>query len=499
MDTQTTRLRRAASARAPLQERSFAVLFGVLFFAILSLPLWGAWLLPTMLAYLLVVYDVYWTFQAIYGAASGVVSYRRLQAWLKIDWHARYTATGKAVQQVIIIPNYAERVEVLTATLERLAQSAYPCEQLHIVLAMEEREAGAQTKAESLCAQFASRFGHSWATIHPLLAREKAGKGSNLAYAARQLSKFAHELGWDSSRVMVTTLDADARLHPHYLAALSVQFLSAPNPTRKFFQGIMLILNNIWDVRAVIRAFSAFWTFGYVTGATHYARLTTAIYSTSLRLLEDINYWDPAVLIEDGHVFFRAFFKLKGRVDVLPIYLTAGLDAIGSHRLRDALSAQYQQMSRWAWTVSNLPFVAAQWTKHGDISLARKFRKCFPYIETLLFMPASWFVITFGALLPPFINPAVRLDIMGVPLALISSLILAPSAIGILAGLAINIKLRQQFAPRPQPLSRIRRILYWSEWLLLPLAGVFYFSLPYIQAYLRLMRGKELPYVTTPK
>jgi cellulose synthase/poly-beta-1,6-N-acetylglucosamine synthase-like glycosyltransferase len=499
MNTHTTPLRRAASTRAPLQERPFALLFGMLFFAILSLPVWGAWLLPTTLAYVLVAYDLYWTFQAIYGAVSGIHSYRRLQAWLKVDWLACYRQLNKPVQQIVIIPNYSERVEVLAATLERLAQCVYPREQLHVILAMEEREATAAAKAEILRARFAQRFGHCWATFHPLLAHEKASKGSNLTYAARQLSKFAHELGWDTARVMVTTIDADTRLHPQYLAALSVQFLTAPNPTRKFFQGIMLILNNIWDVRAVIRAFSAFWTFGYVTGASHYARLTTAIYSMSLRLLEDIGYWDPAVLIEDGHIFFRAFFKLKGQVEVLPIYLTAGLDAIGARTLRDALSAQYQQMSRWAWTVSNLPFVANQWLRHGEISLTRKLQKCFPYVETLLLMPASWFVITFGAMLPPFINPAVRMDIMGVSLALITSLILAPSAVGIIAGLAINIKLRGQFAPRPQTLSGIQRLLYWSEWLLLPLAAVFYFSLPYIQAYLRLMRGKELSYVTTPK
>src|SRR5712692_9529754 len=93
-------------------ERSFAVLFALLFFALWSLPLWGALLVPTLLAYIVVLYDLYWTFQALYSSLAALVSYRRLQQWSQIDWCARYRQLGQPVQQVVIIPNLNERPEI---------------------------------------------------------------------------------------------------------------------------------------------------------------------------------------------------------------------------------------------------------------------------------------------------------------------------------------------------------------------------------------------------
>ncbi|MBI1802554.1 MAG: hypothetical protein HYR71_13085, partial [Chloroflexi bacterium] len=242
-----------------------------------------------------------------------------------------------------------------------------------------------------------------------------------------------------------------------------------------------------------------FWTFTFVTGVTHYERMTTAVYSTSLRLLEEIGYWDLRAPVEDGRLFFRAFFALKGQVEVVPIYLPIGLDAVASRNLWTALSIQFRQMRRWAWTVSNLPFIAYQWQRHPEISWRRKLQKCYPYVESLLIIPASWFVITMGGILPGLINPAMQSSVFGWPLSLIAPIILAPSVVGVIAGLAINLRLRAQYAPRPRPVSRLYRVLQWGEWLLLPLAGVVYFSVPYLQSYWRLLLGNDLEYERTPK
>jgi len=410
-----------------------------------------------------------------------------------------YLALGQPVQHLVIIPNYEQRLETLSRTLDSLSQSAYPADQLNVVLAMEEREEGGTAKAEQLRAAFAGRFRNLWVTFHPLLSNETAGKGANLTYALRNVKKHCDELGWDLLRVMVTTIDADTRLHPHYLAALAVQLLEAPVATRRFFQGVLLLVNNIWDVHAPIRVLSAFWTFTFITGITHYQRMTTAVYSTTLRLLDEVNYWDPRVVAEDGHVFFRSFFALKGRVDVSPIYLPVCLDAVHAPRLRDALSIQYRQMMRWAWTVSNLPFIADQWIRHSEIPLSRKLGKCVPYFEGLLIIPSSWFVITFGVLLPPLINPTVPTLVFDIPLATLAPLILAPTVLGVVVALAINLKLRTIYAPHRKPVTWLQRVAHNAEWLLLIFSAVFYFGVPYAQAYWRLLRGNDLQYERTPK
>ena len=278
-----------------------------------------------------------------------------------------------------------------------------------------------------------------------------------------------------------------------------MQFLNVQQPTRKFFQGVLVLMNNVWELHAPIRALSAFWTFTYVTGATHYQRMTTAVYSMSLRLLDEVGYWDPRVLVEDGHIFFRAFFALRGKVEIVPLYMPVGLDAVHAPSFWETIRIQYKQTSRWAWTVANLPFIADQWSRHPEIPIWDKLRKCLPYVEGLLIIPASWFVITFGVLVPPLINPAVQTTAFGIPLAVLAPLILSPSVIGVVVALAINIRLRRQYAKRARPVSRLYEIIQIAEWLLLLVNAVFYFGVPYIQAYWRLLSGKDLHYEPTPK
>ena len=497
--THAEALRRIAPPQILEHERIYAVSFALAYFGLWSLPFWGPLVFPTFLVYIVVLYDLYWTAQALYSSLAALISYRRLQQWTRIDWRARYEQGGRVIQQLVVVPNFKERPETLVATLERLAQSDYPLEQLSVVLAMEEREVEAPSKSEQLLAQFAGRFAHLWVTLHPLMPNETAWKGANVSYSLRQVKRHCEELGWNLSDVLVTTVDADTRLHPQYLAALAVQFATVPDPTRKFFQGVLMLMNNIWELHAPIRALSAFWTFTYVTGVTHYQRMTTAVYSMSLRLLDDVGYWDPRVLVEDGHVFFRAFFALHGKVDIVPIYMPVGLDAVHSPDFWQTVRIQFKQMSRWAWTVANLPFIADQWARHPEIPLGVKLRKCLPYVEGLLIIPASWFVITFGVLVPPLINPAVETSAFGIPIAVLAPAILSPSIVGVVVALAINIRLRRQYARRAKPVSRLYEVVQIAEWLLLLVNAVFYFGVPYVQAYWRLLSGKDLHYEPTPK
>jgi hypothetical protein len=179
--------------------------------------------------------------------------------------------------------------------------------------------------------------------------------------------------------------------------------------------------------------------------------------------------------------------------------MPVGLDAAQADGLLDSLRIQYRQMMRWAWTVSNLPFIADQWRRHPDIPLGRKVQKCLPYFEGLLIIPASWFVITFGVLLPPLINPEVQTQVFGLPLATLAPLILAPSALGFVVALAINLRVRSIYGPSHRPFSVWQRVGHAAEWLLLLISAVFYFGVPYAQAYWRLLLGNDLQFERTPK
>ena len=145
--------------------------------------------------------------------------------------------------------------------------------------------------------------------------------------------------------------------------------------------------------------------------------------------------------------------------------MPVALDAAQADSLLEALRVQYRQMMRWAWAVSNLPFIADQWRSHSEIPLARKLEKCLPYLEGLLIIPSSWFVITFGAVLPPLLNPAVPTQIVGIPVTLLAPLILAPTALGFIVVLALNLRVRHLYSPRHAPFTLRQRIGHTAEWL----------------------------------
>lgn len=79
---------------------------------------------------------------------------------------------------------------------------------------MEQREAEAQTKALQLIDEFAPKFRFIGYTLHPGdIPGESAGKGSNVAWAARKLSeRYPLEKRKD---VVVTGIDGKWFPHPY--------------------------------------------------------------------------------------------------------------------------------------------------------------------------------------------------------------------------------------------------------------------------------------------
>ena len=63
-------------------------------------------------------------------------------------------------------------------------------QQLQVYLGMEQREANADSKAMQLIDEFSAKFRNITYTVHPSdIPGESAGKGSNVAWAARKLSE----------------------------------------------------------------------------------------------------------------------------------------------------------------------------------------------------------------------------------------------------------------------------------------------------------------------
>lgn len=74
---------------------------------------------------------------------------------------------------------------------------------------MEEKEQQAHEKAKKLMASFGNSFYAIHATFHPVgLPGEIAGKSSNVAYAAREITNLhRHELSEGNCKVVITVMD----------------------------------------------------------------------------------------------------------------------------------------------------------------------------------------------------------------------------------------------------------------------------------------------------
>ena len=74
-----------------------------------------------------------------------------------------------------------------------------------------------------------------------------------------------------------------------------------------------MFYNNFWRLPAATRVTN---TFGTVWNMALIVRTDRLIncqnYSASLKLIDEVGYWDPHVIPEDYRIFFKAFFAKRG-------------------------------------------------------------------------------------------------------------------------------------------------------------------------------------------
>ena len=123
--------------------------------------------------------------------------------------------------------------------------------------------------------------------------------------------------GIDPRRLVVTTLDADTRPDPCYLAALTYAWCTVPDRHRVSFQPIALYVSNAWDVPApcrVVAAVSSLWN--VVLSRRPRLIRNFSAHAQGLAALMAMDFWSVRTVVEDGHHFWRSWFHLDGRYRV---------------------------------------------------------------------------------------------------------------------------------------------------------------------------------------
>lgn len=466
---------------------------------LITMPLWLSFWHPALVAYLIITFDVYWFYKSLTLVYSAFRSFAKLSAHIRENW---LTLAQKAphyddLWHVIVIPEFKEPLHILRRTLTNLANQDFPKQKMIIVLATEAKDPTAKETSETLRNEFGSVFGHFMVTRHVLRPGEVSGKSSNMARAAKDAVSYLTKQHIPLTYVTVTSCDADALPHPKYFSYLAHSFLTDPDRAFHFYQGSIMFYNNIWRIDLPYRflnTLNSIWNLAILSQKSRLINFST--YSLPLATAKEVGYWSVDVIPEDYHMFFKVYFAKGTRVATVPIFLPILVDAAESRGFFNTFVNQYEQAKRWAWGVSDIPYVIINTFTHTEINLTERVKRLLYLMEHHILWPTNWFLLTLGSTVPPLVNPVFARTVLGHNLAQISSGILTVSTVFLLIVFVIDWRIKP---PPPATYSKWKLPLLYLQWLTLPIISFFLSALPGLDAHTRLLLGKRLEYRVTEK
>lgn len=488
--------------RHPIRtQRALEILPGFISWSLILLPVWGSLVIPEIVAYYIISFSVYWLYRSLSVSVLAIFAHFKIQASRKNDWlqDVKKLKNWQKVHHIVVIPTYKEPLSVLNRTLTSLSRQTFPTKNISIMVSFEQREGKqAHHKSKLISEKFSSHFENFWTTFHPDIKGEVKGKSSNTAWGAKLAKKkLIDQQKKDINLTTITSQDSDAVLDKNYFAALTYEFLSHNNRYRRIWQAAITFYNNIWRVPAPVRILASIFSVNQMFILMRRDRLINfSTYSTSLKLIDEIDYWDTDVIPEDYRLFFKAYFHYKGQIEVEPLFLPVYADAAESTGYVSTMINQYEQIKRWAWGVSDDAYIIKQYLTVKGVPFWDKSIRVLKVLEDHILWPVNWFAITTSALLPPLLNPKFARTVLGKTLPQVVSTILTISLISMIVIFIIDARSRP---PRPKHHSKLRIIFQPLEFLLLPIVGFFFSALPGIDAHTRLMLGRYIEYRVTEK
>lgn len=483
-------------------QRFLEILPGFVSWNLILFPYWGIFVIPTFVAYFILLFNIYWFYQSLTIAITIIISHLRIQAARKFDWVGELKSfnDSKKVKHVVIIPTYKEPLHILQRTLNSLKNQELDRKQLIVVLAMEakEDEKERNLKVNALKKEFSEVFKELFFTVHKLVEGEVAGKASNERFAAIWIKKnYIAKHGLDINYFTVTSCDADHVYHKKHFACLTFKFLDNPKRYNFFWQPGVLFYNNIWEIPSITRVQN---TLGSIWNLSQLPRRDRLInqqnYSLSFKLLDEVGYWDADKIPEDWGIFFKAYYKMKGKIEVEPIYLPLYADAAQGTSTLKTLKVQYEQLKRWAWGTSDDPWIIKYYFLTKDVPFFDKTMRLLYVIQSHFLWPVNWFFITIGLTIPTLLRPSFGRTTLGFLVPKISSSILTIALVFLILMIIIDSFYKPK---RPKTFPLWRSLLTPFEFVLMPIAGFFFSALPGIDAHTRLMLGKYIEYKVTEK
>jgi cellulose synthase/poly-beta-1,6-N-acetylglucosamine synthase-like glycosyltransferase len=512
--------------------RFFEILPGALAWGTFALMVVLSRFTPAFVAIFIILFDIYWLLKTVYLSLHLRSTFGLMRENLGTNWRARLESDAIArsgaddgvrdvrhghdarsthpalaewqrVRHLIILPMVKEPYDVVRETFVALARVNYPKEKLIVVLAIEARagDAAAET-ASRIQGEFGASFGKFLVTTHPAeIPGELPGKGSNEAWAAaRALELVIHPANIAPEDVLVSSFDVDTQVHPEYFGRLTYVFLNAHDRLHAIYQPIALFTNNIYESPALARVVSFSATFWQMMQQARPERLTSfSSQSIPLPVLMDVGWWQKDIVSEDSRIFWQAYLRYHGEFRCEPLYFPVSMDANTAPTFWGTMQNLYRQQRRWGWGAENVAYLMTGLLHDPKISFQKKWYWGFNTIEgyhswatnALMIFALGWLPVAMG-------GAVFNESLLSYNLPAITRFIINLSMVGIATSAIVSLLL---LPPKPKWFRPQHYLLYFVQWLLMPVTLIVFGCFPGLEAQTRLMLGGKwrLGFWVTPK
>src|SRR6202140_4954467 len=457
-----------------------------------------------LVASAVLVFDMYWLIRAVTVVTGVYSTLWRMRRDMAKDWLAACRADQDQgahdplqYYHLCIIPTYTEPYHVLERTVQAIVDSNYPPELTMIGIITRETDKPGWENVARLKEKFGSRLKGFYHIKDPLEPGIVIGKSAAMNWGGRWMVRVLTDEGFDLGKLLITALASHYRVHPEYSAWISFHHAREPLRDYVIWQPVPLFHNNIWEVPMAVRVMSAITSQWQMFLHSRPHRLVAfSSYTCSLEFVQRVGYWDKDVIPEDSRFYWKAFFAFGARFHVKSVYLPLYGDSPNSRDYASTHMSQYNQIKRWAWGITDVPYVLARLFNHPEIPLwlrIRRFMNLFLNHLNWIFLPV---LLMFGASVPLWVSTDFSLTDVGQTLWTYSGILLSTTLSTVVFFLYFEILL---LPSKPADWPLWKKVGVHFQYFMYPIVGLVLSVLPALEAHTRLLLGRYLEYRVTEK
>lgn len=476
---------------------------GLLTWTFLLVPVFLSAYYPAAVAYFILLYSVYWVYNAIKFVVYAYIGHEKLLYVNKQNWLLRlkdeFPSEWEEYYYCALIPYASESINVLRPTVQSILDNKFPNSRKILCLSSEKAIPQGRKVAEELKKEFEGKFAYIFITEHELKPGELKGKSSNQNHAGRFLYDQIIKLGIDPSKVLLTSNDADVLNHHYYMAYLLYKFLlEGEMKHKRIYQPVPTDYTNFWDANffsRLIITLGVQWRLALLQ-RNNYRCTVYAFYSMSLKTLKEIDFWDVDLIPEDERTMFNAIFTYGSDFKVIPLFITTSGNPVQGQNILEAFIEQYKQIRRWAWGASEFAYSFTESLKRRNIPWKVKALPIFNQIRTSLEWSLSSILPMLGGYMPGILNEQFRTTTLAYALPSLMVILFNLSTIMLLVIIFIELRTAPK---RPKGRGFFFNLFSFAQWILLPYIGFVLSSIPALDAQTRLIFNKRIQYVESKK